>query len=605
MMFEHTAPILQMKNIHVSYGGCQALKGVDFDLYQSEIHAVVGEHRAGKSTLVKLLSGAVVKDKGSILFKGKNIESFTTKSAIQQKIGMMYQYLNVIPTMNAVQNIFAGRDIATWYGGLKRSTMVRKTQEIFTELNMDIPLNVPLKHLSQDQQHIVELAKVLSIDPEIIIFDELSNRLTPHEMEYIYKLLFNFKQQGRSIIYISHDMDEIFKFADRVTILKNGYRRGTEEIKDLDKVKLIKLTYSFVLSREELESDNRELYLLKKYNENIIKNLPEGVIILDPNTQVYLANYAAIRMFGPEHADITNQPVGQIINSASMEQAPEILKKIQGQEEYSWDEIRYRNDQILKITVLPFKDEDYKFLGTILLIEDVSRERHFYDYLLRTEKITSIAELAAGVAHEINNPLGIIQNYVTLLKYKYTDQDGAEDLNKVEKELHRIVEIIESLLSFSKLKKPPKELLNLITVLDEVILLLQHKFKQKHINVIWEPNDLDVFINGDENWLKQVFMNLIINSTEAVMFEGLIEIQVNPRPDERYVEVSVIDNGYGIPEDIINRIFDPFFSTKAGKKNTGLGLFICQHIIETHQGIITCSNGERTTFNVRLPMVEK
>ncbi len=78
------------------------------------------------------------------------------------------------------------------------------------------------------------------------------------------------------MIYISHNMDEIFEVADRVTILKNGYRRGTEEVRDLDKIKLIKLTYSYVLSREELESDNRELYLLKKYNENIIKNLPEG-----------------------------------------------------------------------------------------------------------------------------------------------------------------------------------------------------------------------------------------------------------------------------------------------------------------------------------------
>lgn len=598
-MPEHASPpILQMKDIHVNYGPQQALKGVDFDLYQGEIHAVVGEHRAGKSTLVKLLSGVVVKDSGSIIFKGRQIECFTPKSAIQQKIGMTYQHTNVILKMNAIQNIFAGRDISTWYGRLKNSTMIKQTQHIFADMNVEIPLEVPLKFLSQAQRHMVELAKVLSIDPEILILDEISSKLTPYEMEYIYKLLFTFKQQGKSIIYISHNMDEIFEFADRVTILKNGYRRGTEETKDLDKVKLIKMTYSFVLSREELEQDNRELYLLKKYNESIIKNLPEGVIILDPTHRIYIINYAAIQIFQLDHNEINQQPIEQIINIKSVQQALEILSKIQHQEEYSWDEIQYNNAQILKITVLPFKDENYKFLGTILLIEDVSRERHFYDYLLRTEKVASIADLAAGVAHEINNPLGIIQNYVTLLKYKYTD----EDLDKIEKELHRIVEIIGGLLSFSKLKKLPMKPVNLVSMLDEVLLLLQHKFKQKRVNLLWEKNDHDVFTTGDENWLKQVFMNLIVNSTEAVMYDGFVEIRLNAHQDDHYIEVSIIDNGYGIPEDIMPRIFDPFFSTKAGKQNTGLGLFICQHIIESHQGMITCSSDQKTVFNVRLPM---
>lgn len=115
----------------------------------------------------------------------------------------------------------------------------------------------------------IEIARALSVDPEILILDEISSRLTPTEMEKIYKLLFELKKKGQSIIYISHNMDEIFRFADRVTILQDGHRKGTEEIKNLDKIKLIKLTYSFILSRDELEKDNMELYLLK----NIMKVL--------------------------------------------------------------------------------------------------------------------------------------------------------------------------------------------------------------------------------------------------------------------------------------------------------------------------------------------
>ena len=147
MNSEQKSPILQMKNIYVSYGSQQALNGVDFDLYQGEIHGLVGEHRAGKSTLVKLLSGAVAKDRGSIIFKGEQIESFTPKSAIEHKIGIMYQDLNVLPTLNAVQNIFAGRDMATWYGSVKYPEMVASAQKIFADMHVDIPLEAPLKHL--------------------------------------------------------------------------------------------------------------------------------------------------------------------------------------------------------------------------------------------------------------------------------------------------------------------------------------------------------------------------------------------------------------------------------------------------------------------------
>jgi two-component system sensor histidine kinase AtoS len=604
MMAKHAPPIIRMKNIHVSYDSCRALKGVDFDLYQGEIHGLVGEHRAGKSTLVKLLSGAVRKEKGHLLFKGENIEYFTPKSAIYHKIGIIYQHINVLPTLNAVENIFAGRDITNWWGGLKYSKMQKKAIEIFSRMGVNMQLNVPLEFLSEDKRQMVELAKVLSIDPEIIIFDEISSKLTPDEMENIYKLLFEFKQQGRSVIYISHNMDEIFEFADRVTILKNGYKLGTEEVRDLDKIKLIKLTYSFVLSREELESDNRELYLLKKYNENIIKNLPEGIIILDPENTVYIINYAAINILGLENREISNQRVENIFSPDSVEQSDDVLSKIREKEEYSWDELEYGNEKVLKLQIFPFKDEDYKFLGTILIIEDVSKERYLTEYLSRTEKIASVAELAAGVAHEINNPLGIIQNYVTFLKDRNLDTESLERLNKVENELHRIVDIIENLLSFSKLKTLPMKRLNLTAVLDEAVMLVSHKLKEKHIQLFWEESDLDVPVIGDENRLKQVFINLIVNSIEAVMYDGVIAITMDVHHDDGYVEASITDDGYGIPGEVIKKIFDPFFSTKAGKKNTGLGLSICQHIIESHQGIITCSSNEKTTFSVRLPLIK-
>ena len=399
-------------------------------------------------------------------------------------------------------------------------------------------------------------------------------------------------------------MDEIFEVADRVTILKDGYRRGTEAIKDLDKVKLIKMTYSFVLSREELQGDGRELFLLKKYSEDIIKNLPEGLIVLDSEHRIYLLNYAAISILELEDHDLLQQHIDTVFSPEAIEHAKNILNKILSKEEDVWEELEYHNGKILNLRSIPFKDDDYKFLGTILLIEDMSKERYFNEYLMRTQKIATVAEVAAGVAHEINNPLGIIQNYVTLLKRKIHERENLGKLEKVEGELKRIVRIIESLLSFSKLKNVPMKTVDLAELLNETLLLLNHKFREKRLHVGWRQPERAVPVFGDESKLKQVFMNLLVNSIEAVMLEGHIEVRIETGQAGEYAEISICDDGYGIPEEIQEKMFDPFFSTKAGKKNTGLGLSICQHIIESHQGLITCDCHENTCFRIRLPLVD-
>lgn len=598
-------PILQMKNIHVNYGIHHALNGVNFDLYAGEIHGLVGEHRAGKSTLVKLLTGAVKRDAGQILFNGKPVANLTPKIAGQHKIGIMYQSSHIIPTLNAVENIFVGRDLTKWGIGLNNKQMQQKAQAIFERLGIAMELHIPLKFLSEAKQHLVELAKALVNDPEILIFDEISSRLTPEEMEHIYSLLLDFKRQGRSIIYISHNMDEIFDLVDRVTILKDGYHRGTEEVKDLDKVKLMKLTYSFVLSREELESDNRELYLLKKYNENIIKNLPEGVIILDPNQQIYLINYAATTILEVEETEALQHNINVLLRHGLTAHQEAILSAISSCAEQRLGDIAFKDGKILDVQIFPFQDEDYKFLGTILIVQDVTRERQFHEYLVRAEKIASIAELAAGVAHEINNPLGIIQNYVMLLKRKSLDQDGQEKLNKVESELRRIVGIVDSLLSFSRLKKIPMHPLDLGLLVADTLMLLNHKCREKGLTIRWQPPTEEILVMGDENKLKQVFINLLMNSIEAVGYQGEISVTLTVNPQENAVDAAITDNGYGIPPDVLPHIFDPFFTTKVNKKNSGLGLAICQHIIESHQGLISCATGDTTTFTVHLPLVEQ
>jgi two-component system sensor histidine kinase AtoS len=528
---------------------------------------------------------------------------------MRNRIAMVYQHLNIIPSLNAMENIFAGQMKNTWYLGINYRDLQRKTESLLEQLHFNFDITVPVHRLSMVEQHMVELARVLSFDPNILILDELSSKLTPEEMERIYPLVLSLKKTGKSIIYISHNMDEIFAFADRVTILNEGRKMDTESIKDLDRVKLIKMTYSFVLSREELKRENRELYYFKTYNEDIIKNIPVGVIILDKEGALYLINFAArkiLELEDPEsHSAVTNQPFERLIADKPLEDIAGILRHIRDREELLMEELSYGQEKTVRISVLPFRDEDYTYLGTIILLEDISQDRYMRRYLLRSEKIASIAKLAAGVAHEINNPLGIVHNYVELLKQTSLDWDGRTKLTKIEREVDRISRIVSNLLSFSKSGEIAYRQVNPIEILDDVLLLLEHKFKEKKIKVERRASGGVSRILGDENTLRQLFMNLLINSIEAVAEQGKVAVKVKILQEEGFIEVSINDNGCGIPKEIQEKIFDPFFSTKTDKQNAGLGLSICQHIAELHRGLITCSStpGKGSRFSLRFPVV--
>jgi len=287
-----------------------------------------------------------------------------------------------------------------------------------------------------------------------------------------------------------------------------------------------------------------------------------------------------------------------------MEKTDEIAAKIGGAEEYKWEELRCTEGALIRLKVFPFRDDEYDQLGTILIIEDIAKDRYFQDYLLRSEKIASIAELATGVAHEIRNPLSVVSNYVILLKRRHQNDKDTVRLTKIEQELNRISDIIGSLLSFSRVKKIPMTSIAVEDLVGEVVLLVDHLLTSKGISLRLPTDYRGVRILGDENSLKQVFVNLLINSIEAVLDHGEIEIRVEYDERNDSVDISVIDDGCGIPPEDTDRVFDPFFSTKVGSKNTGLGLSVCQHIVESHEGLIVCTGGTKTVMSVRLPVYD-
>jgi len=233
--------ILEMKNIEKSFPGVKALDDVSFSCRKGEVHALLGENGAGKSTLMKVLSAAYQPDCGDIIFNGELFKHSDPIAAQKAGIGIIYQEFNLVPHMSVVENIFLGREPLAGGRLIDYKTMREEAGDLLSGLGLHIDVNQKVKNLSVAQQQMVEIAKALSMNAELIVMDEPTATLTDREIDFLFDTIRTLKSQGKTIIYISHRLEEIFEICDRVTILKDGKSVGSEDVSSLDKDRMIKM----------------------------------------------------------------------------------------------------------------------------------------------------------------------------------------------------------------------------------------------------------------------------------------------------------------------------------------------------------------------------
>ncbi|WP_020407490.1 sugar ABC transporter ATP-binding protein [Hahella ganghwensis] len=232
--------LLTLEHISKSFPGVNALTDISLQLQEGEVHALLGENGAGKSTLMKILCGIHRPDQGDIVIRGKSCEFHNYHDAIAAGVGIIFQEFSLIPYLNAVENIFLGREIRHW-GLLDRSTMRSKAAELFKRLNVDIDLDVPVDHLSVAEQQFVEIAKALALNANILVLDEPTATLTPSEADHLFRIMRELKSQGVGMIFISHHMEEIYEICDQVTVLRDGCKVGECAVKDVEVDALVEM----------------------------------------------------------------------------------------------------------------------------------------------------------------------------------------------------------------------------------------------------------------------------------------------------------------------------------------------------------------------------
>lgn len=218
--------ILTLKDIDKSFPGVHALDHVSFEVKRGEVHALMGENGAGKSTLMKVLTGIYKKDSGSITYEGKEVEFHNTREAQDAGIVIVHQELNMLGDLTVAQNIFIGREFKKGIR-IDDKKMNEEAKKLFDRLHIDIDPMETMSNLTVGKQQMCEIAKAISHEAKVIVFDEPSAALTEVEIEELFKIIRDLREQQLGIIYISHRMDEIKVITDRVTVMRDGQYIGT------------------------------------------------------------------------------------------------------------------------------------------------------------------------------------------------------------------------------------------------------------------------------------------------------------------------------------------------------------------------------------------
>lgn len=244
-MTEKRTPILKMQDITKEFSGVYALSGITLDLYPSEVHCLVGENGAGKSTMMKILSGAYTPSGGSIFMDGQTYKTLNPVLSKELGINIVYQENDLVPSMNVAENIYVGNEKTNSLGFVDFKTMVSETTRQMEELNIEIDPLVKIEDLSVSDQQFVKILKALSVEPRILIMDEPTSMFNVEDASKVLELVRTIAAKGIGIIYISHFLEEIRQIADRVTVIRDGAVINTYENPNRD-IKISTMTRDMV-----------------------------------------------------------------------------------------------------------------------------------------------------------------------------------------------------------------------------------------------------------------------------------------------------------------------------------------------------------------------
>ena len=385
------------------------------------------------------------------------------------------------------------------------------------------------------------------------------------------------------------------------------HAQSTGKINPPDEFEQVKGAFNSVA--DNLKHTHEELKASEKKYRSIFETSRDAILILDADTQLIEINRAGLSLFGFKDRDeaLSIETFYQLFwDTRDAETFEETIRKkgfAQGLEMFFVD----RNGKKLTVTVSATarQNEDGEYTGIDATLRDVTAKKRMEKYLAQTEKLAAIGQLASGVAHEINNPLGVIKCYAGLMAKEHPQSDQlGKDIKTIQKHTEQCQSVVTGLLNFSRMPDPQKTRIDIRSGLEDILAVLDHQIKKAGITVERHFNEDTPIVTADGRQMEQVFMNLLLNAIQAMPDGGILKIEIPTRDPDGMQKVRITDTGTGIADKNIDRIFDPFFTTKTEGEGTGLGLSVSFGIVRGHGGLIELESrvGKGTTFTVCLPV---
>ncbi len=589
--------IIKLNNISLKYGQFNALKNIDFTIRKSEIHAVIGEHGAGKSSLAQILSGYIKPDDGIFLWKNNPVQLSSPQEAKELGIEIVMQEIEQYERLSLSQNLFGNSPDFFKKKFFTRKELNRKTDEYFGSLGFSSFSGAQkIYSLKDTEKVLLELLKHLLPRPDLLILDETFEKMTAVDLNKMIPVLKERKAEGLGILFITHRIDDVYTFADRVTVIRNGRILTTESVKNIDKINLIKLAYTQVVQESSLDTTTQEFYQLLKYNRAILETLPVNLIVVDENRILRLLNNNAKNYFSIGDTPALGIPLKKLDIITSNDKLYEQIRASMDKRRLETFTTRLKHhdgrETINFVTVYPIYD-GVLFIGSMIIISDITEQESLREKLDFSERLGSVGLLAAGVSHEINNPLEIIMNEVDYLRKTLPEGEQQTVLDNIEEEVGSIEQIVSSLATFSDSSAPKTEDLDLTPLLTHILNLVKHNAVHRNIIISFTAPDEKMMLSCNRTEIKQIILNLIRNSFEAIHTDGMLEASLSKTviDNKSWIMLIFRDTGPGINDDDAKKIFLPFFSKKtASGNNMGLGLSVSYGIINKMNGKISVEN---------------
>jgi PAS domain S-box-containing protein len=363
---------------------------------------------------------------------------------------------------------------------------------------------------------------------------------------------------------------------------------------------------------KEVARKNHALQKAQEQYRSLVESSEDFIFTVDAEGHFQSLNSFTAGFFGGTPSQFVGQPLSVLFSKEVSAQLLQLVKVVFQFGKSVRDEFMVTTGEYeawLNANFMPFKDENNRMVSVLCIARDITEQKKLENQLINTEKMASMGTLAAGVAHELNNPLGVILGFTDLLleKSDKASQDY-QDLKTIERHSLHCKQVVENLLSFARQGEGVYAYCDIYDAIHEIIGVVNHSMEMNRIEVKLRLTPGLPKVKGDARHMQQVFLNLINNAAAAMDGGGTLEITAARDKNPGRVRVTVRDNGHGIKKEHRENIFHPFFTTKSEGEGTGLGLFVSHGIVTKNEGTITCESSTEhtpqkprgTTFTVTL-----